>query len=302
MKMAAARAAADRPPTPPARREAEKPFFFPRIRKTWKNLRGLEDIVKRNAALAAELDALRSKLDLNEALAGQFNQVRQTDAYQAVFHKAAPRVSICIGTYNRSRLLVERCLSSILSQTYEHLEIIVVGDCCTDDTAERLAKVRDPRVRFVNLPERGNYPSEPELRWMVAGTSSINHAMSLASGDFIAHLDDDDEYAHDRIQKLVEHIKATRADIVYHPFWSQVDDRTWGLNKAEDFSKGYVTTSSVLYHHWFKCIPWDMNAYKYREPGDWNRFRKFQYIGARSSRYPEPLLRHYRERNQMVTG
>jgi hypothetical protein len=99
----------------------------------------------------------------------------------------------------------------------------------------------------------------------------------------------------------VDHIKTTQADIVYHPFWSQVDDRTWGLNKAEGFSKGYVTTSSVLYHHWFKCIPWDMNAYKYREPGDWNRFRKFHYLGALSSRYPEPLLKHYRERSQAMT-
>ena len=71
----------------------------------------------------------------------------------------------------------------------------MVGDCCTDDTAERISHIRDDRLRFVNLSERGRYPEEPYLRWMVAGTVPFNHALSLTRGQFVTHLDDDDEYA-----------------------------------------------------------------------------------------------------------
>ena len=45
-------------------------------------------------------------------------------------------------------------------------------------------------------------------------------------------------------------------------------------------------------------LPYDPKAYRYREPGDWNRYRKIKYLQARLRRYPEPLLRHYLEVNQ----
>lgn len=46
---------------------------------------------------------------------------------------AAPRVSVVIPTYNRVRLL-PRAARSILSQSFEDIEIIIVDDCSTDDT------------------------------------------------------------------------------------------------------------------------------------------------------------------------
>jgi hypothetical protein len=126
----------------------------------------------------------------------------------------------------------------------------------------------------------------------------MNHALSLATGDFITHLDDDDEHMPDRVEKLVRHIQQTRADIVFHPFWRETAPDTWSVNQAARFEYTRVTTSSIFYHRWFRAVPWDLEAYRYHEPGDWNRLRKFLYLGANAVRYPEPLLRHYRERNQ----
>jgi glycosyltransferase involved in cell wall biosynthesis len=248
--------------------------------------------------LNAEVDALRSRIDVSDVLFDTFQQERNSKEYQSVYQKETPLVSVCVGTYNRGRLLVERSLRSILEQDYRNLEVIVVGDCCTDDTVEIVSKIKDERVRFINLPERGRYPEDAKLRWMVAGTTTFNHALSLANGDFITHLDDDDEYVSDRISKLVTFIRGNRADLVWHPFWSEKRRGGWDLFKAEDFSKSQVTTSCIIYHRWFKHVPWDMNAYKYLEPGDWNRFRKIKYLGATMLRYPEPLLRHYKEKNQ----
>jgi hypothetical protein len=255
-------------------------------------------IERRVRNFSDELDNIRSRLDFDERVVDRYFAEKLLDPYNAVFEAREPLVTVCIATYNRGKLLTERAIPSILNQTYKNLELIVIGDCCTDDTATRIAQIADPRLTFVNLPTRGVYPSSPELRWMVAGTVPINHALSLANGHFITHLDDDDEHTADRLEKLVSYALKEKAELVWHPFYSEDQKGRWQLENAERFQVNQVTTSSVLYHHWFRNVSWDLNAWRFREPGDWNRFRKFKYLGAKCLRYPEPLLRHYRERSQ----
>jgi glycosyltransferase involved in cell wall biosynthesis len=244
------------------------------------------------------IDTLHSRMDISDDFVKQFHQDRMSFEYQNVFEKSNPLVSICICTYNRATFLVHRCLKSLISQDYKNLEIVVVGDNCTDETESLVKRIRDNRVRFHNLEQRGDYPNDPHLRWMVAGTTPINESLKMATGDFITHLDDDDEHTPDRINRLVHFIKREKADFVWHPFWFQMPSEKWKLNTASALRKGAVTTSSSFYHHWFTKIPWDINSCRYNEPGDWNRFRKIKYIGAKTARFPEPLLKHYKEKNQ----
>lgn len=252
-------------------------------------------------ALRDKLDAIRSRVDVPPELVNDYKRSRTTSDYNLIFEKTNPLVSICIATYNRADLLVDRCLRSVLNQDYKNIEVIVVGDCCTDHTAARIAEIKDPRLAFVNLPERGKYPANPRLRWMVAGTAAINHALKLAQGDFITHLDDDDRYAPHRIRSLVSFTQKQHADLVWHPFlWERHIDR-WVLNKAESLARTKVTTSALFYHRSLARIPWDVNAYLYREPGDYNRIRKLKFLGISAKRYPEPLLWHYKERSQSKT-
>ncbi|MGZ3406785.1 MAG: glycosyltransferase family 2 protein [Polyangia bacterium] len=256
------------------------------------------DALQPLVALERELDAVRSRHDLGDAHVDEIQRARQTAEYRAPYAKKTPLVTLCIGTYNRAGLLIERSLRSALAQDWPALEVIVVGDACTDDTAARVAAVGDERVRFVNLPVRGAYPTEPHWRWMVAGTTPFNHALELAQGDFITHLDDDDEHPPERVRKLVGALQKSGADLVWHPFHVEQLDGSWTLNSAADFRKNQVTTSAVLYHRWFRRVPWDLDAWRYLEPGDWNRFRKLRWLGAHTVRFDEPLLRHYKERNQ----
>jgi glycosyltransferase involved in cell wall biosynthesis len=249
----------------------------------------------------AIFEAFRSHFDVGRKVREVFSEARASADYQQVFEKNEPLVTVCIATRNRSRLLSERSLPSILRQTYQKLDIVVVGDCCTDDTEEKIAAIGDNRVRFVNLPRRGDYPMDPGLRWMVAGTAALNHALSLAAGDFITHLDDDDEHAPDRVAKLVQCIQSTRADLLFHPFDYETQDGSWLLNEANEFAYGRVTTSSVFYHRWLRQLDWDPLAYRYGEPGDWNRFRRMKAIGATLVRHDQALLKHYKERNQPST-
>jgi len=240
-----------------------------------------------------EFDLLKSRLEVPRELIDEFQAWK---AHNPV--PGQPLVSVCIPTYNRVRLLIERSIPSVLSQTYARLELIVVGDGCTDETAAEVARIDDPRLRFVNLPARGAYPADPVRRWMVAGTQAINHALELSRGDFITHLDDDDEHAPERLKKLVEFATAHRCDFVWHPFWREAEGGDWILHEAGELAFEQVTTSSVFYRAWFKKILWDVEAHRLAEPGDWNRFRRIKYLDPVALRYPEPLLRHYRERNQ----
>lgn len=262
--------------------------------RAFSNLASLEQEV---AELREQLDLLKSHVEVPTTLVDEFHTWKTSRSVPST-----PLVSVCVGTYNRGRLLAERCIPSILGQTYRNLELIVVGDACTDDTAERIAQFNDPRLRFVNLPVRGPYPEDPKRRWMVAGTNPMNRAMELAQGDFITHLDDDDEHVLDRIEKLVSFATSNSYDFVWHPFWWEMESGEWILREAEEFAFRQVTTSSVFYRSWFTRIRWDVNAHRLLEPGDWNRFRRIKFIGPVAGRYPEPLLRHYRERGQARSG
>jgi FtsZ-binding cell division protein ZapB len=239
------------------------------------------------------LDALKSSFEVPQELVEEFSEWKARNPLPE-----RPLISVCVATYNRARLLTERCIPSVLSQTYRDLELIVVGDGCTDETEEMAAEIDDPRLAFINLTQRSSYPEELWRRWMVAGTPAMNQALSMANGDFITHLDDDDEYVPDRLEKLVEFATTNRCDFVWHPFWVEDAEGNWWLNEASSFTHGQVTTSSTFYRSWFKKITWDIDAHRLMEPGDWNRLRRIKYIGPTMLRYPEPLLRHYRERAQ----
>lgn len=138
------------------------------------------------------------------------------EQYEELYrYETDPLVSVTIATYNRAQILVERAVASALNQTYRNIEVIVVGDGCTDDTAERLAKINDSRLRFINLPERGKYPENPRHRWMVAGTFPINRAQAEAKGSWIAHLDDDAIWEQDHVEVMLREARARNLELVY---------------------------------------------------------------------------------------
>ncbi len=91
-----------------------------------------------------------------------------------------PLVTIRIATYNRGQLVADRAIASAVAQTYPNLEILVVGDHCDAATEMAVKSVDDPRIKFINLAERGRYPADPTLRWMVAGTTPMNAALAVA--------------------------------------------------------------------------------------------------------------------------
>jgi glycosyltransferase involved in cell wall biosynthesis len=99
-----------------------------------------------------------------------------------------PRVSVAISTWNRAHL-VGRAIRSALAQTFEDFELLVVDDGSTDATPEVLAGVDDRRLRWVRH----------ERNYGVSRTR--NTALGLAQGEWLAYLDDDNEWMPDYLER-----------------------------------------------------------------------------------------------------
>jgi len=192
-----------------------------------------------------------------------------------------PLVSVIIPTYNRAKLLTERAIPSIFRQTYQNFEIIVVGDHCQDDTEERLKAINDNRVRFYNMDERSKYPSDPIDRWHVLAVPPLNFGLDMASGQWITHLDDDDVFYENHIQVLLSACIRHSYDFVYGIVQREFSHGKWERVGAYPLTRGKICHNSVLYNAEFKSIKYDINAWKIKEPADWNRWRRIAATGAK---------------------
>ncbi len=111
-----------------------------------------------------------------------------------------PKVSVIIPTYNRADFL-SSCVNSVLKQTFEDYELIISDDASTDRTKQYVESISDPRVVYVcNKTNRG-----------VAATR--NSALKISRGDYIAFLDDDDEWLPEKLSFQVEKIEKSPSDI-----------------------------------------------------------------------------------------
>jgi glycosyltransferase involved in cell wall biosynthesis len=106
---------------------------------------------------------------------------------------SAPLVSVIIPTYNRAILLSE-AVNSVLLQTYQNIEIIVIDDGSTDNTTEVMATFGD-RVRYTRRPNAGV-------------NAARNLGLKQARGEFVALLDSDDLWAPFKIELQVRLLRA----------------------------------------------------------------------------------------------
>ena len=243
-----------------------------------------EEFYKEDGAL----DSVTKKV-LDECVA-----VRETEEYKNIFEKENPLVSVLIPTYNRKDTLINYSLKSVLDQTYKNLEIIVVGDNCTDGTNEIMKTVIDDRVTFINLLNHPPLPTERIAKWLSAGTYATNLGKKYFTGDFATYLDDDDIFTPDRIEKLVKFAQENRLDAIHHPFINvavlTLNHKNEGkMNNSDAWWIGNVTTSAVFITRWLSRIPGNPHCWKINEPGDWHIFKRNLEVDAKTMRFPEIL-------------
>ena len=125
-----------------------------------------------------------------------------------------PKVSVVIPTYNRARFL-RGAVRSVLEQTFQDFEIVIVDDASSDDTREVVASLEDPRIRYVRLEQNRRI------------AAARNTGVSSSTGEYIAFLDDDDEWRPGKLEQQVRILDSCASTVgaVYTAF-ARVDVAT----------------------------------------------------------------------------
>jgi len=117
-----------------------------------------------------------------------------------------PKVSVVIPCYNGQRFIKES-IESVISQTYRELEIIVVDDGSTDQTAKIVVSIGDSRIKCLYTENKGV-------------SSARNYGIKNSSGEFIALLDYDDLWLPGKIEEQVREIeRSPDIALVYSLFY-----------------------------------------------------------------------------------
>jgi succinoglycan biosynthesis protein ExoO len=122
-------------------------------------------------------------------------------------HPNTPTVTVLLAAYNAEAFL-QRAVSSALAQSIDELELVIVDDASTDDTAklvERLAAT-DRRIRLVRQRSNGG------------PAAARNAGLDVATGEWIAVLDADDAYMPHRLERMVRAARTIDADVVLGNF------------------------------------------------------------------------------------
>ena len=254
----------------------------------------LEQIDGRTAAdHQAEMHALRIVRDDDAAARERLWNLRQSDEYGLAFDEDEPLVTIIITTYNNWPLLRERSLPSVLAQTYQRFECIVVGDAAPADADATVASFGDPRLRFVNLPYRGPYPSEPTDAWLVSGTTPFNTGLALAKGRWTGSVSDDDALSPHYVESLLGLARAERAEVAYgliHQCEPDSDGTILGTFPPQFAQWG---TQCSLFHGGLRYLPLEPTDWLFRVPNDWGLADRMLRIGVRFAMVDEVVVSYY---------
>jgi len=113
-----------------------------------------------------------------------------------------PIVSVVIPTYNHAEFLRE-ALASVVNQTEQHWEALVINNFSDDHTESVIASFSDTRIKLVNFRNQG----------VIA--ASRNVGIREARGDFVAFLDSDDRWAPEKLRTCIQHLQSG-PDLVCH--------------------------------------------------------------------------------------
>jgi hypothetical protein len=230
---------------------------------------------------------------LADALLGEIDRAALAAAPPAQLD-GEPLVTVRIPTYGSTDLLLERALPSVLAGSYGNVEVLVCSDGPQPHARAAVATVTDPRVRYLELPERPVYPSRPSSFWQVAGTAAVNHMLDEARGEVIAPLDHDDAFTHDHIPVLLAALRAG-GDFAYGQAMTEMPTGTWGLLGSAPLEHGRIVHASVGYSRRLAHMRHDPEAWVIDEPGDWNMWRRMRDAGARIAHVSLPIALHFKE-------
>ncbi len=169
-------------------------------------------------------------------------------------------ISVIIAAYN-SEKFIRRCLLSVISQTHQNLEIIVIDDGSTDKTVDIIRSINDSRIRLIQRQQ--NY-----------GISlTRNHGIDIAKGKYIGFIDADDFIDPDFYQKLYQRAIQTNAEITTTATSAEWPHKT----------KKWAGIPGV-YHHFSDKLT------AVRNGSCWNKIYLTQFLRQNNLKFPAGLI------------
>lgn len=150
-------------------------------------------------------------------------------------------ISVIVPVYNVEKYL-NRCLDSIIGQTYRNLEIILVDDGSTDlsgKICDEYASI-DSRITVIHQSNQGV-------------SEARNHGLDIASGEFIAFVDSDDYILSDMYEKMLECLLYHKVDISVCQWQYEMSDGKQVVDKQKINSSIFGKKKSIEFEHFLYC-------------------------------------------------
>jgi len=183
---------------------------------------------------------------------------------------SSPLVTVYIPTHNRCELL-KRAINSVFSQTYKNIELLIVDDSSSDGTASWLKNLTHESIDIKTFRQ------ETAQGACVARNIALKHAR----GEFVAGLDDDDEFLPQRLSKLIKHYDPDYAFICTGFLWNYgkraraVDNTAMTINLTDQLNYNYATNQVLVDIGRLKAINgFDTNLVACQDYDTWTRLIK----------------------------
>jgi Tfp pilus assembly protein PilF len=212
-----------------------------------------------------------------------------------------PRVSVLLPTHNRPDTLGV-AIQSVLAQTLDDFELLIVCDGVADDTRATLARIDDPRIRCFDLPKATNF-----------GYANRNVALREARGALVAFAADDDLWLPDHLAIMVRLFDDEHVEWVHsRPVWVTPDGIALpiavDLREADELyaflTRGNVLPAACVVHRRYCLEKYGYWPEDVAEAGDWGLWRRIINGGDQrnlaATRVPTCL--HFRARRKIGDG
>lgn len=183
-------------------------------------------------------------------------------------------------THDGRREFCKKAIQSVLAQTYEDWELIIVDDASRDGTKVMVSEFKDPRIIYKYRDE--NYGTD---------TKPKNEGILLSKGKYIAFLDSDNTYRPDHLQALINVIEIENCDGVYGDRFIHINNEPHGVGVHSDFdpmllmTRNYIDTSDVLLK---REVLFDLGGFdeRFKKFIDWNLWVRAAKAGKQFKRVP----------------
>lgn len=180
-----------------------------------------------------------------------------------------PLVSIIIPTFNRAHLIAAT-LDSVLTQTYQNWECIVVDDGSTDTTDQLM-------VHYLAKDSRIQYHHRPKDK-LPGGNAARNYGFEMSKGDFINFLDSDDLFHKETLTTKVNLINLYKSDVVITTHTSDLNQLNIRKDASPKIFKNFsfhiefilarnsiMTSDPMIKREFLENIKWDEKLRRYQE-------------------------------------